>query len=161
MFLGCSLLAVIPARSGSKGLPSKNILDCAGRPLIAWTVEAAKKSQYIDEVLVSTDSERIAHISIEYGASVPSLRPGYLALDHSSLLEVIQYSWETFRQQDGRHHDYLVVLQPTSPLRSHSHIDEAINSFFQRRGKNSTTLASVYEVSQKSGWLMHLEPKAP
>ena len=83
------LLAIIPARGGSKRLPRKNILDLDGKPLIAWTINSALKSKYIDRVVVSTDDEEIASISMKYGADVPFMRPSYIASDSVSSVEVI------------------------------------------------------------------------
>ena len=156
MFSGNSLLAVIPARGGSKGLPDKNIAHCAGKPLIHWTIEAAKKSSYIDQVFVSTDSERIANISRQADVHIPFLRPSELAEDHSSLLDAIKHAWEAVLDENGKQFDYVLVLQPTSPLRNEVHIDNAISTFFQLKKTNQDTLASVYEVGQKYGWLMNL-----
>jgi CMP-N,N'-diacetyllegionaminic acid synthase len=159
MYAGYSLLAVIPARGGSKGLPNKNIANCSGKPLITWTIEAAKKTGCIDEVFVSTDSESIAEISRQVGGAVPFLRPSNLALDDSSLLDVVQHAWETFLNHAGIPFDYILVLQPTSPLRNAEHIMAAIKTYFQLRKTDKDTLASVYEVSQKNGWLMSLDSK--
>ena len=149
-----SLLAIIPARGGSKGLPNKNILHCAGKPLIAWTIEAARDVVEIDEVFVSTDSEQISSVAISAGACVPFLRPEHLATDSSSLVNVLHHVWETFMDAQGKPYDFFVVLQPTSPLRNGSHIAAAIDYYFKRRLTSIDTLASVYEVNAKYGWLM-------
>jgi CMP-N,N'-diacetyllegionaminic acid synthase len=90
MYAGFSVLALIPARGGSKGLPNKNVLDCAGKPLIEWTISAALGASAIDDVLVSTDADDIAAVSRRAGASVPFLRPAELAGDESSMLDVSQ-----------------------------------------------------------------------
>jgi CMP-N,N'-diacetyllegionaminic acid synthase len=149
-----SLLAVIPARGGSKGLPGKNILDCAGKPLIEWSIAAAKAVRLLDEVLVTTDSPEIAAVSRNAGASVPFLRPSDLATDDASLLKVVQHAWEEHRTREGTRFDYVVVLQPTSPLRTAAHIEDAVSYYFNNRKAETDTLASVYEVSTKYGWLM-------
>lgn len=154
MYEGASILAFIPARGGSKGLPNKNILECAGRPLIEWTIAAAKGVSYIDDVVVSTDSEKIAAVSQRAGASVPFLRPSELATDDSSLLDVTNHAWKKHVTASDKQYDYVVVLQPTSPLRTAAHICEAIEFYFKNRQSDEDTLASVYEVSQKFGWLM-------
>jgi len=109
-----SILAVIPARFGSKGLPRKNILDCAGKPLIAWSIEAALKSKYVTQVLVTTDSEEVANIAKKYGAWVPSLREAYLAQDQSSITEVVKDVLNNMAT--GFSYDLIVLLQPTSPF---------------------------------------------
>lgn len=154
MYKGATVLAFIPARGGSKGLPKKNILECAGRPLIEWTIEAAKGVSYIDDVLVSTDSEEIAVVSRRVGAAVPFLRPSELATDEASLLDAIKQAWEKHVTASNEQYDYIVVLQPTSPLRTAEHISEAIELYFKNRQSDEDTLASVYQVSQKFGWLM-------
>jgi CMP-N,N'-diacetyllegionaminic acid synthase len=154
MYDGFSLLALIPARSGSKGLPNKNVLDCAGKPLIEWTISAALGVSAIDDVLVSTDAEDIAEASRRAGATVPFLRPAKLATDDSSMLDVIRHAWETHADADGRRFDYIVLLQPTSPLRTSAHISEAVEFYFKNRRSDDDTLASVYPVGQKHGWLM-------
>lgn len=154
MYKNISLLALIPARGGSKGLPNKNILDCAGKPLIEWTITAAKNGNYIDDVLVSTDSEAIAAVAKRAGASVPFLRPNQLATDDSSMLEVAKHAWENHLNAKGEHFDYVVLLQPTSPLRTSDHINDAIEFYFSNRQSDNDTLVSVYQIDQKYGWLM-------
>ena len=117
-----SFLAVIPARGGSKGLPGKNIKNLCGKPLIAWSIDSAQKSEYLDEVMVTTDSQEIADISKRYGANVPFLRPSYLASDVATTFDtvkhVIDFYDDTF--------DYIVLLEPTSPLRKEGDIDTMI-----------------------------------
>lgn len=154
MYKNVSLLAVIPARCGSKGLPNKNILDCAGKPLIEWTITAAKNVNYIDDVLVSTDSEAIAAVAKRAEASVPFLRPGVFATDNASMLEVVKHAWQNHLDAKGYHYDYIVLLQPTSPLRISAHIKGAIDFYFRNRQSDNDTLASVCQVDQKNGWLM-------
>lgn len=148
------LIAIIPARGGSKGLPNKNVLECAGKPLIEWTISAAKSVDFIDEVLVSTDSEEIATVSRRAGASVPFLRPGEFATDDASLLQAIRHAWEKHPATADARYDYIVVLQPTSPLRTGAHIVAAIKHYFENRKSDEDTLASVCQVSSKFGWLM-------
>lgn len=154
MYGDFSLLALVPARGGSKGLPNKNTLDCAGKPLIEWTISAAQSVNFIDDVLVSTDSDAIAEISRRSGASVPFLRPAELATDDSSMVDAVKHAWENHRNAQGKCFDYVVLLQPTSPLRTSAHIHDAIEFYFKNRRSDDDTLASVYQVSQKHGWLM-------
>jgi len=116
------ILAVITARAGSKRLPNKNILNLAGKPLIAWTIDEAKKSKYIDKLIVSTDSKEIAEISKYYGAEVPFMRPLELAIDTADSISVLKHSIEFFKNK----FDYILLLQPTSPLRTVKDIDKAI-----------------------------------
>jgi CMP-N-acetylneuraminic acid synthetase len=116
MINGKRVLAVVPARGGSKGLPGKNIRMICGKPLIDWTIQAALKSRFIDELIVSTDSPEIADIAAKAGASVPFLRPAGLATDTSPTIDVVEHVLEHFRAA-SESFDYLVLLEPTSPLR--------------------------------------------
>lgn len=154
MYESYTLLAVIPARGGSKGLPNKNMLKCAGKPLLEWTIAAAVNSSPLDAVLVSTDSLDIAAISKRAGALVPFLRPDELAQDESSTIDAVEHAWENQLQPNGRPYDYVVLLQPTSPLRTVSHINDAISHFFRNRQSDTDTLASVYQANSKCAWLM-------
>ncbi len=119
------ILAVITARGGSKGLPGKNIKELNGKPLIVWTIEKAKNSTYLDKIFVSTDSREIADVCEGAGVSVPTLRPEHLALDTSSSMDVLEYTIETL-EKDGESFDYLLLLEPTSPLRKDDDIDRMI-----------------------------------
>ncbi len=117
-------LCIIPARSGSKRLPNKNIKPLCGKPLLAWSIEAARESKYIDEIVVSTDSKEYAEIAKCFGASVPFLRPKELSLDTTTTFEVLEHCIR-FYENLGKWFDYVVLLQPTSPLREAWHIKEA------------------------------------
>lgn len=125
MYKNKKILAVIPARGGSKGIPDKNIVDVNGRPLIDFTIKEALNSEYTDRVIVSTDSEKIAEISRKCGAEVPFLRPKYLAEDDSRTIDVLIDLTQKL-SMIGKNYDYLTLLQPTQPLRKAFHIDEAI-----------------------------------
>ena len=144
MYKNKKILAIIPARSGSKRLPNKNILNLEGKPLIAWTIEEAKKSKYIDKIVVSTDSEQIAEISRQYGAEIPFLRPAELAQDTTSSIDVIKYCLENIKEN----FDYLMLLQPTSPLRTSEDIDNAINML----DENTLAVVSVCETEHSPLW---------
>ena len=121
------ILAVIPARGGSKGIPRKNIKLLAGKPLIAYTIEAAKKSRYIDRVIVSTDDKEIAEISKKYGAEVPFVRPNELAKDEVPVIpDIPRHAIKELKKREGFNTDIVVVLQSTSPLRGTKYIDLAI-----------------------------------
>jgi len=131
MINGKTIIAIIPARSGSKGLPGKNIKQLCGKPLIAWSIEAGLRSQYIDEVIVTTDSEEIATIAREYGATVPFIRPAELASDTATSMNVVQHVLGFYVHEYNKKFDYIALLEPTSPLREISDIDtmiEKINS---------------------------------
>lgn len=119
------VLAIIPARGGSKRLPRKNVLNIGGKPLISWTIEAALRSKYIDDIFVSTDDKDILNIASQYKLHVPELRPEVLSSDGATTNDVIFYTLKNFG--DGAH--IVIVLQPTSPLRETFHIDEAISLF--------------------------------
>jgi len=116
------VLALIPARGGSKRLPRKNVLPLNGKPLIAWTIDAALNSKYIDKVVVSTDDEEIFKASEMHGAEVPFLRPDNLASDTATSNDVIIHAIKTLDYKP----DIVIVLQPTSPLRMARHIDESL-----------------------------------
>lgn len=119
------VLGLITARGGSKGIPRKNLAMLAGRPLIAYTIAAAKGSTLLTRAIVSTDDEEIAAVAKGLGADVPFLRPEDLARDESSSVDVAKHAIAWARQQ-GETYDYLMILQPTSPLRTAEDIDAAI-----------------------------------
>lgn len=129
------MIAIIPARGGSKGIVGKNIKLLNGKPLIAYTIEAALNSKKIDRVVVSTDYEDIKEISVQYGAEVPFLRPDFLATDAASSLDVFQYTLHRLEQEEQIEFENFVVLQPTSPLRTTIHIDQAIALFEEKNAK--------------------------
>lgn len=120
------VIGLITARGGSKGIPQKNVRPLAGKPLIAWTIEAALGSLHLERVIVSTDDEEIARVSREWGAEVPFMRPAELAEDDSPHLEVIRHALGWLESESEAEIDYLLLLQPTSPLRTSADIDEAI-----------------------------------
>lgn len=130
MYEGKKILAIIPARGGSKGIPHKNIINLCGKPLIAYTIEAAKNSMYVDTVLVSTDDVEIQRISEQYGATAPFLRDAMIATDKATTISVVVDGVQRLRI-NGETYDVVVLLQPTSPLRTTEEIDVAIDVFFQ------------------------------
>lgn len=138
-------IAIIPARSGSKGLQNKNILNLHGKPLIAWTIEAAIKSNCFDRIIVSTDSEEYGEISKRYGAEV-IYREENISQDNTPMYDVIE---SLFKKIDANTYDYFVLLQPTSPLRNENHIKEAIN-LFETNFKTADTLVSVVKADKSS-----------
>lgn len=125
MYKGKSILALIPARGGSKGLPRKNIRPLLGTPLMAWSIDQGLGSRYLDSVLVSTDDGEIASVARQYGAEVPFMRPAALATDEAASIDVIAHAVESLKSA-GRVFDYLLLLEPTSPLREVSDIDASI-----------------------------------
>lgn len=136
-------MAIIPARGGSKGLPGKNIKLLSGKPLIGWTIEQARKSRYVDEIFVSTDSTEIARVSEEFGVKVPHLRPDYLASDGASSMDVISHVISHY-EANGSYFDFIILLEPTSPLRKENDIDLAIG--FLHEDETADGIISLGEV---------------
>ncbi len=134
------ILGVIPARGGSKRLPNKNILDCGGKPLIAHSIEAAAMARRLTSVVFSTESEQIRDVALAHGADAPFLRPPELATDQCRNIDVILHALDWCQAERGWEFDAVVLLQPTSPLRTATHIDEAIEVFLRNEPE---TLASV------------------
>jgi CMP-N,N'-diacetyllegionaminic acid synthase len=122
------VIALIPARSGSRRVPNKNIRKLGGKPLIAYTIEAALQSRLVDRVVVSTDSERIAEIARRYGAEIPFLRPSLIASANSTEFEFHKHALDHFTDIEGRDPELIVNLYPTSPFRQARTIDEAIRA---------------------------------
>lgn len=130
------VLAIIPARGGSKGLPGKNIKPLCGKPLIGWTIEQAQESKYIDEIFVSTDSPEIAAVAESFGVKVPELRPAELASDTAPSSGFVVYTIEKLKSQ-GKEFDYVILLEPTSPLRTVEDIDRSIELLDQNPAAES------------------------
>jgi len=145
-----TILAVIPARGGSKGLPGKNILPLAGKPLIVWSIEAAKESKYIDTCIVSTDDDRIATVAEKYGCDVPFLRPEELATDESNSSDAILHALEKLEDR----YDIVIILQPTSPLRTTEDIDNALELMI---GKHAPIVVSICKSNKPIYWHYTLE----
>ncbi|WP_312104936.1 acylneuraminate cytidylyltransferase family protein [Acinetobacter venetianus] len=139
--------ALIPARGGSKRLPRKNVKLLGNKPLIAWSIEAAKASKYIDRVVVSTDDEEIKQVSEQYGAEVPFSRPEHLSNDHASSFDVIKHAI-VFLGLDQTN-ELIVLLQPTSPLRLVSELDTALEFFI---AKNAKGIVSISETEHSPMW---------
>ncbi len=139
MINGKTVIAIIPARGGSRGLPGKNIKSLCGKPLIAWSIEAGLGSRYIDEVMVTTDSEDIARVARQFGASVPFIRPSELASDTAASMDVIRHTLNFYDYKLDKKFDYTVLLEPTSPLRMKDDIDKSIEQLL----KNSKAKAIV------------------
>ena len=121
-----NILALIPARGGSKGIPRKNIRSFAGYPLIAWSIAAAKKSKLVTRVIVSTDDEEIAAVARQWGAETPFLRPAELAQDKTTDLPVFMHALKWLEDVEGYRADIVVQLRPTSPIRPQTMVDDAI-----------------------------------
>lgn len=145
-------IAIIPARSGSKGLPDKNIMELMGKPLIYYTIKAALESECFDEVMVSTDSEKYAAIARQCGATVPFMRSDEMSGDSAG-------SWDTVREvlvnykKLGKQYDYVGLLQPTSPLRDADDIKEMYNKLKETAANN---IVSITEVEHPVQWCFKL-----
>ena len=136
-----NVLAIIPARSGSKGVPNKNARLLGGKPLIAYSIEQAQSSIFIRDIIVSTDSEEIGEMAKRFGAQVPFIRPAHLSSDTAKSIDVVIHAVEFLKEQ-GKNYDAVILLQPTSPFREVSLIDSAITQF------SSSDMDSLVSVSQ-------------
>jgi pseudaminic acid cytidylyltransferase len=143
-----NMIGVIPARGGSKGVPGKNIRDLSGKPLIAYTIEAAIESKIFERIIVSTDSKEIAEIAVAYGAEVPFLRPAEISGDLISSDDVVLHALSYYQKQ-GMDYDEVCKLQPTSPLRNAKHLREAYRLFQE---KKADFLVSVCECEHSPLW---------
>lgn len=151
--MAIEVLALITARGGSKGVPRKNVLPVGGKPLIAWSILAALESRYLDRVVVSTDDSEIAEVARTWGAEVPFMRPAELAGDTSDHISVVLHALDWCAQHENRHYDYLLLLQPTSPLRITADIDACIELASERR---SGAVVSLKEVGEHPYFLKQL-----
>jgi N-acylneuraminate cytidylyltransferase/CMP-N,N'-diacetyllegionaminic acid synthase len=149
------LLAIIPARKGSRGIPDKNIAVVGGKPLISWTVECALASASIERVLVTTDSKEIADIAVEAGADVPFMRPPELARDDTPGIEPILHAVKWIKDNEGPIPRYVVVLQPTSPLRAPEDVEAALDLAVR---KDADAVVSVVTAERHPYWMKTLEP---
>jgi N-acylneuraminate cytidylyltransferase len=150
MINGKAVLAIIPARGGSKGLPRKNVLDVGGKPMIAWSVESAKRSRYVDRVVLSTDDMEIAAIARRYGCDVPFMRPPEFARDDSLIDAAVIHTLDHLDRQ----YDYFVLLEPTTPLRTGGDIDACIELCLSR---HAPVCISISEPPHSPYWAVTLE----
>ncbi len=143
-----NILGIIPARGASKGIPGKNIVDLGGKPLIAWTIEAARQSKRLTRWIVSTDDPKIADVCASWGAEVPFMRPQELSGDTASSMDAILHALDWLGSQEGYQADYVVLLQPTSPFRKAGDIDSALALAFEKKADSVVSLAQVKEYPQ-------------
>ncbi|MGE5380679.1 MAG: cytidylyltransferase domain-containing protein [Methylocystaceae bacterium] len=148
MYKDNTILAIIPARGGSKGIPRKNIYNLAGKPLIAWTIEAAMASQFIDRLILSSDDEEIIAVAQSYGCEVPFKRPGELARDETPGIAPVLHAINNIGQPYG----YIVLLQPTSPLRTAEDIDSCIKKCIDSSADSCVSMTRV----EDNPYLMYL-----
>lgn len=155
-----TIVALIPARAGSKRLENKNIRLLGGHPLVAYTIAAAIESQVFEAVMVSTDAQRIAEIARHYGAEIPFLRPSEFASDSSPDIEWVEYTLRKLNQQ-GRNYDCFSILRPTSPFRKADTIRRAWNSWLANKGVDS--LRAVERCKQHPGkmWIVRANRMVP
>ncbi len=149
MIEGKKILGIIPARGGSKGVPGKNLRLLGGKPLIAWTIEAAKKSRYLDHLILSSDDLQIIATARQWGCEVPFVRPSALGQDDTPATEVLLHALEEIPG-----FDFLVFLQPTSPLRTSTDIDECIERCFFSASKSCVSLT---ESEKNPFWIFSLD----
>jgi N-acylneuraminate cytidylyltransferase/CMP-N,N'-diacetyllegionaminic acid synthase len=150
VYKGKNILGLIPARGGSKGLPRKNIKPLLGKPLIAWTIEQALASKYLDRIVVSTEDKEIAEVSKKYGAEIPFIRPKELAVDKARGIDVVLHAIDWLRESNKRkQYDLIMLLQPTSPLRKCEDIDKSIELLFLKEAK---AIVSICEVDHHPLW---------
>lgn len=142
------MIAIIPARGGSKGVPKKNVKELNGKPLIAYTIQAAKESGIFEKIIISTDDQEIADVAIRYGAGVPFLRPDILSGDAVASDDVIRHALAFFKDR-GNDYSEVCKLQPTSPLRTWRHIQEAYDLF---KSRDADFVVSVCECEHSPLW---------
>lgn len=142
MYNNKRIIGLITARGGSKGIPGKNVKELNGKPLIAYTIEAARSSKYIDSVVITTDDEEIAAVSKAYGAEVPFRRPPELASDTSKSVDAVMHAVNYFKGKNEQY-DALILLQPTSPLRTAEDIDGAIETYYKNGEEGLVSVSPV------------------
>lgn len=150
------IVALIPARSGSKGLPDKNIKLLGSKPILTWSIETCLQSKRIDRVIVSTDSKEYADIALLAGAEVPFLRPSEISQDHSTDKDFIVHALDYLKDQD-QFPEYVVHIRPTTPIRDPNLVDEAILSF--TNSSDATSMRSVHEMPESAYKTFEISPK--
>ena len=149
------MLAIIPARGGSKGILGKNIKLLCGKPLIVYTIEAAMAAKSIDRVILSTDDLEIAKIAGKYDVDIPFMRPAHLAQDDSLAIDNYMYTVDRLNAESSNQYDDFIVLQPTSPFRTAADIDKAIELFHD---KKADSVISVCEAFHPPVWAKRMAP---
>lgn len=144
MYKNNSILCIIPSRGGSKGLPGKNIKELSEKPLIAYSIEQAKGSKYVDRIIVSTESRKIADIARRYGAEVPFMRPRELATDDCSIIDVLLHAMDWMENKGKCKFDILVLLHATAPLRTIEDIDNSIKLLVDKKADNVFSVSDAY-----------------
>ena len=147
-------LALIVARKGSKGIKNKNMIKIRSKHLIEWTFIEAKKSKLIDKIVLSTDCKNIIDLAKKYKILIPFIRPNYLSKDNTSIIKVVIHALNWVEKNLHEKYDNIILLQPTSPLRTAKHIDQAIKYFSKNKKSNRVKLISAFKINQKYNWLM-------
>lgn len=149
MYKGKKILGIITARGGSKGIPGKNIKPLNGKPLIAYTIKAAQESKLLTRAIVSTDYNDIAEVSRKYGGDVPFLRPAEIAQDKSTSIDVVKHALSWLKDNQKEEYDYVMILQPTSPLRTSEDIDECIKIAIEKDADSVMSMKELDDFSPK------------
>ncbi len=153
-----NILALIPARGGSKGVPRKNIRPLLGKPLLAWTIEEAKKSRRISRIVVSTEDREIADVAVKFGAEVPFLRPEELARDESPAMDCVIHALQWLKNNQTYNPDLLLLLEATAPLSTVDDIDNAIEILLSK-GNEIDAVVGIREVSEHPFWMSTIDEK--
>lgn len=151
-YKGKKILAIIPARGGSKGLPGKNIKELCGKPLINWSIDLLKEIEIIDRIFVSTDSSEIANVAKNDGVEIPFLRNQHLAKDNSLVIDAVLEAYDYFKKS-GEYYDLILLVEPTSPLRTKDIVIECIQNLVNSN-KNSIATFSELEVPYERIWII-------
>lgn len=147
------ILAIIPARGGSKGLPGKNIRFLSGKPLLAWAIDVLKECDIIDQIFVSTDSEDIASVAIQFGVEIPFLRNQFIAKDNSLVIDAVLETLDYFSSV-GENYDIVMLIEPTSPLRTASMIIDCIKKMVEGNAQSIATFSEL-EVPLERIWCIN------
>jgi len=146
------ILAIIPARGGSKGIPQKNIKKLLGKPLIGYSIEYAKKSRYVNRVIVSTDNKKIATVAKKFGAEIPFYRPKKISGDNASTLSVIKHTLNFLEKTESYVPDIVIILQPTSPLRNKLLLEKAVNKLKRNKSDIVLEITKIKTHPYRSFW---------
>jgi CMP-N,N'-diacetyllegionaminic acid synthase len=150
MIQGKKIIAIIPARGGSKGLPGKNIRLLNNKPLLNWTIDAAKGSKYIDNVILSSDDEKIMAVALEAGCKVPFVRPDYLSTDKATSIDVVKHAISNIKES----YEIIILLQPTSPFRTSKH---SVDALYLMIKMNKNSIVSVTLANKKPEWMYRVD----
>lgn len=146
------ILAIIPARGGSKGIPNKNMRKLVGKPLIEYTINSAKKSKLVSRIIISTDSKKIAKIGKNLNIDIPFIRPKKISGDKATSFEVVKHTLEFLEKNESYIPDIIVLLQPTNPLRSTALIDKVINNLKKSKADTVITVQKIKQHPYSAFW---------